>query len=94
MRTRYRVAPKGRKEPSDAEVARYRDLGRLQYNYHRALRRWHRKPLYRDPRTFMALLLILLITWLLAGTGLNDDRQDPSVPVQEHGKEAPEALRP
>lgn len=88
MRTRYRLAPKGRKEPTEAEVDRYRDLGRLQYNYHLAVKRWHRRPLYRDPKAFMALLLILLITWLLTEAVRKEPVQEQVVPEERPHKEA------
>ena len=73
MNRRYRISPEGRPpEPTDAEIARYRDPKRLVYNYHKATRALHRKPLYKDPKTFIALLIIVLITWLI--TEVADDR--------------------
>lgn len=69
MKRCYRITPGGRGAPlTDAEIARYRSSDRLLYNYHRAVRRPGR-PLYRDPRSFITLLLILLLAWLLAEAG-------------------------
>ena len=54
MNRRYRISPEGRPpEPTDAEIARYRDPKRLVYNYHKATRALHRKPLYKDPKAFI-----------------------------------------
>lgn len=67
MKHRYRISPQGRgPEPSDAELARYRDSRRLLHNYQRARDLLHRKPLYRDPKAFLALLLIVLLAILIA----------------------------
>jgi hypothetical protein len=67
MNRRYRISPEGRpQEPTDAEIARYRDPKRLVYNYHRATRLFHRRPLYKDPKAFFALLLIVLLAWFIS----------------------------
>jgi hypothetical protein len=88
MRTRYRISPEGRPaEPTDEELARYRDTKRLQYNYQRAARSLHRRPLYRDPKAFLALLLIVLLAWFLSEVVERDDTSRPPAneqsPVQE-----------
>jgi hypothetical protein len=67
MRTRYRITPEGRPPaPADEELARYRNAERLQYNYQRATQALHRRPLYKDPKAFLALLLIVLLAWFLS----------------------------
>jgi hypothetical protein len=88
MRTRYRISPEGRPaEPTDEELARFRDTKRLQYNYQRAARSLHRRPLYRDPKAFLALLLIVLLAWFLSEVVDRDDASRPPAteqsPVQE-----------
>lgn len=77
MKRRYRISPQGLgPEPSDAELRRYRDAGRLLHNYQRARDLLHRRPLYRDRRAFLALLLVILIAWL-ASEASRQDRQRP-----------------
>lgn len=86
MSPRYRITAQGRPpEPTEAEIARYRDPKRLLYNYHRARRRWHRRPLYKDPRSFLVLLIIVLIAWLLSEAA--EKRTAPLPPAT--GTEAP-----
>lgn len=81
MNRHYRISPEGRKpEPTDAEIASYRDPKRLVYNYHRATRALHRRPLYKDPKAFIALLIIVLMAWFISE--VSDDR---------HPKPAPDA---
>ncbi len=58
MKQRYRISPEGRPpEPTDHEIAKYRDPRKLLYNYQKAQRILHRKPLYKDPKAFLVLLL-------------------------------------
>ncbi|MFZ1692864.1 MAG: hypothetical protein WAT74_06700 [Flavobacteriales bacterium] len=67
MKPRFRISPKGTgKEPSDAELLRYRDSGKLLYNYQHARNLLHKRPLYRDPKAFVVLLIIALLAWLLS----------------------------
>lgn len=90
MKHRYRISPQGRgPEPSDAELARYRDSRRLLRNYQRARDLLHRRPLYRDPKAFMALLLIVLLAILIAES-MERKPVDPRAP-QEKSKEMPGA---
>lgn len=70
MKRQYRISPQGRPaEPTEAELARYRDPRRLLYNYQKASHLLHRKPIYRDPKAFFALLLIVALAWFLAEVG-------------------------
>lgn len=67
MNVRYRISPEGGgEEVPDKDILRYRDTRRLLRNYQRARDLLHRRPLYRDRRAFLALLLIVLIALLVA----------------------------
>lgn len=67
MRIRYRITPEGRgRALRDEEILRYRDRDRLMRNYVKARDMLHRRPLYRDRRAFLALLLIVLVALLVA----------------------------
>lgn len=66
MRHRYRISPEGRPPLSDAEVARHADAERLLYNYHKAVKPLYDRPLYKDPRTFIALLILVLLAILIS----------------------------
>ncbi len=80
MKHRYHISPQGRgPELTDAELLRYRDQGKLHYNYQRALSAMHRKPLYKDPKAFVALLLIVAMAWFIREVA---DRQPPPAPQQ------------
>ncbi len=67
MKPRYRISKEGRGgEPTDAELSRYRDGGRLLYNYQQAARMLHKRPLYKDPKAFIALVLIVLLALFIS----------------------------
>jgi len=67
MKRRYRISPEGRgKEPGGEEVLRYRDAGKLLHNYQRALFMVHRRPLYKDPKAFLVIVLIVLLAWFIS----------------------------
>ena len=66
MSKRYRISPQGREPLSDGDIARHKDAKRLFFNYHRATQPLYKRPLYRDPRSFIALLIIVLLAILIA----------------------------
>ena len=51
--------------PSEKEMGRYKDFGKLVHNYERATEPLYRRLLYRNRKRFMALLLILIILYLV-----------------------------
>lgn len=83
MSTRYRISPEGRgPEPGDQELLRYRDSGKLIHNYQRAKHLFHRRPLYKDPKAFAALVIIVLLAILLAEV-VEKDAPPPENPVEQ-----------
>ena len=66
--------------PGDAEVGRYRDFGKVLYAHQRMTRPLYSRPLYKDPRAFLVILLIVLITILIA-EAREKGKPDP-VPTQ------------
>ncbi|MCU0319103.1 MAG: hypothetical protein MUE88_03385 [Flavobacteriales bacterium] len=84
MKRHYRITPPGQQAPTDAELARYRDPKRLVHAYEKAVRRPQR-PIYRDPKAFLALLLIVLLAWLLSG---QHERRD-TPPAEPSGPQQP-----
>ena len=92
MKRHYRIAPEGRQSaPTDAEIARYRDPKRLLYNYQKASQLFHKKPLYRDPKAFFALLLIVALAWFLAD--VVDKRSDQVQKPGNRDRNVPSAPR-
>lgn len=85
MSRRYRISPEGRSPLSEAEIARHADAQRLLYNYHKAVKPIYKRPLYKDPRMFIALVILVLLALLIseavgAGSTEGTDRQERSMP--------------
>lgn len=94
MSTRYRITPEGRgPEPRDEDLLRYRDSGRLLYNYQRAKVHLHRRPLYKDPKAFATLLIIVLLTVLITEVIDKEERQAPPAPTDTVGTAPAPPLR-
>jgi hypothetical protein len=78
MKRQYRITPPGHAQPSDEEIARFRDARRLVHAYEKAVRR-PRRPLYRDPKAFLVLLVVVLLAWLLSGDHRQAGQRDPAL---------------
>lgn len=61
---KYKLNNDKKKEPTPAQVKKYKDFSTVAHNYERLTKR-QKKPLYRDPKLFILLLLIGLIFLLV-----------------------------
>ena len=84
MRTRYRISQAGPQHLTDAQVDSHRDARRLLYNYHRGVSALHKKPLYKDRRAFIALLIIVLLAILVSEAMEKDQNTQSPPPEQQH----------
>ena len=82
MKHRYHISKEGRTELTDTEITKYRDPKKLLYNYQKAKNLLHKKPLYKDPKSFIVLILIVALAIFIAETaeknekaGSNDSEQ-------------------
>ena len=75
MSPRYHISPKGPQKLTDAEIGAHKDGRGLYYNYHKAVKPLYKKPLYRDPRTFVALLIIVLLAILVSEVALKEEQE-------------------
>lgn len=86
MKRQYRISPEGRgTEPGVEEILRYRNAGKLLHNYQRALILVHRKPLYKDPKAFLVIVLIVLLAWFISEVA-EQHPPPPSTNEQPGGK--------
>jgi len=53
-------------EPSDEQINRHKDFKKLQGNYQRMTKPLYKTPLYKNPKIFLALVLILLMAYVVA----------------------------
>ncbi len=64
------------KLPSAETIAKYKNYRRLRHEYDRLVKR-PKKPLYRDRKLFLVLLLIVLIAYLVS-QAINEDEEKKS----------------
>ncbi len=55
--------------PSEEEMGKYKDFGKLKHNYQKLTEPVYKKPIYRYRKGFLMILLILLILWLVLEFG-------------------------
>jgi hypothetical protein len=57
---------KDAQEPSDEQIGRHKDFGRLKANYNQATKPLYKTPLYKNKKVFLGLVLLALIAFLIA----------------------------
>jgi len=83
MSRRYRISPQGPPPLTDAEIAKHKDARRLIFNYHHATKLLYKRPLYKDPKAFFALLIIVLLAIFIAEVVEKERAPDlPQAPQQ------------
>lgn len=55
--------------PSEEEMSRYKDFGKLTHNYQRMTEPLYKRPIYRYRKGFLIILLVLLVLWLIIEFG-------------------------
>ncbi len=70
---------------TDAEITKYRDPKKLLYNYQRAKLLLHKKPLYKDPKSFLVLILIVALAIFIAEVV----EKDRSKGIEEREQQVP-----
>lgn len=61
---KYKLNTDKKKEPTPAQTKKYKDFSKVAHNYQRLTKR-PKKPLYRDPKLFILILLLGLIFMLV-----------------------------
>jgi hypothetical protein len=53
-------------EPSDEQIGKHKDFGRLKANYNQATKPLYKTPLYKNKKVFLVLIILALIAFLIA----------------------------
>jgi hypothetical protein len=73
---------------SDEEINRYKNYESLISKYNIVSKQIYKKPLYKNPKIFLFLLLVALIAWILSGLPGKDDSENKegrdSLPTEKH----------
>lgn len=78
---KYKINPKSEEELSDKEISKYKDFGNLMTSYNDHKTKMH-QPLYKNPKFFLALLLILLVLYLIAESSRKEAEIDQPTPTE------------
>ncbi|MFT4677968.1 MAG: hypothetical protein ACI84C_001047 [Flavobacteriales bacterium] len=70
---------------TDEQISKYKDYGKVVSSYEQTLHDIHRKPLYKNPLAFLALLVFLLIFYLVLKSA------ETSEPLEREGNEIEKA---
>jgi len=62
---RYRLIAENPAQPSEKDVQAQKDFKKVKTNYHRMTKRIYKKPIYKDRKLLIGLILVLIILWLI-----------------------------
>jgi hypothetical protein len=68
--------------PSKEKMAQYKDFSKLSHNYEKLTKR-PKRPLYKDPKIFIALVLLVVIVYLIVESDSNKKNDQKEDPLQE-----------
>jgi hypothetical protein len=77
--SKYKFDKNKKPLPDDAEISKYKDFGKLVHNYQRATKPLYHKPLYKQPKVFIFLVMIVLLAILLAKVSEKEQKQPAPV---------------
>lgn len=82
---KYRLSNKKEQQVSDEDISKYKDFGRVVTNYDKALKTLHKKPLYKDPRAFLGLVVIIVVVFAVVESTdpehASPDQENPALPA-------------
>lgn len=70
----------------ESEIVKLRNFDALKTNYQRAVYDIHKKPVYKNPRFFFALLMVLLIAYILFEMADKEQQSNAENPKQQTEK--------
>jgi energy-converting hydrogenase Eha subunit F len=80
--SKYKFDKNKKPLPDDAEISKYKDFGKLVHNYQRATKPLYHKPLYKQPKVFIFLVMIVLLALLITHFADKEEQQKP-VPQEQ-----------
>jgi hypothetical protein len=83
---KYKLDERAEKAPESDDLSKYKDFGKVVTDYQKLAHDLHRKPLYKDKRLFLFVLIALLLLYLL----FESQREQP----QEKSPTPPESSQP
>lgn len=79
---KFRLKNKEKKELTDEDIAQYRDFENVVTNYNKAIDAVHKKPLYKQPKAFIIIVVIVLIAYVISES-TREDQDANQNPVEQ-----------
>lgn len=79
---KYTYKRGGKPKIPASEIAKMKDFDGLKTNYQRAVHDIHRKPVYKNPRFFFGLLMVILIAYILFDMADKEAKQQDQKPPE------------
>lgn len=76
--SKYKFDKNKKPLPGDDEISKYKDFGKLIHNYQRATKPLYNKPLYKQPKVFIFLVVIVLLALLISHLAEKEEQQKPA----------------
>ena len=70
------------KVPSADKIDKHKDFKRLRANYDEAVKPLYKKPLYKDKRALLVILVILLLSWVIFELVDQEDKENQKTNTQ------------
>ena len=81
--SKYKFDKNKKPLPADDDISKYKDFGKLIHNYQRATKPLYEKPLYKQPKTFIFLVMIVLLALLIAHLAEKEEQEKPAPQEQQ-----------
>ena len=65
--------------PPDEKIDKHKDFKKLRANYDKQVTPLYKKPLYKDPKALIVVLIILLLTYILVEVYQKDENEDQKI---------------
>jgi hypothetical protein len=80
MKYRFKI---DEKKLSAEKIDKHKDFKRLRANYDEAVKPLYKRPLYKDKKAFIVILIIALLAYLLSEAYKEDEQEQKKVPPTE-----------
>ena len=77
--------PNKSKVPTKEQMDKYKDFSRLSHKYDKLTKR-PKKPLYKDPKVFIALVLLVVVAYLITEVIGEERKEEDKIEEKEEDK--------
>ena len=68
---------------TEEEITEFKDFSRVRANYQKALSDIHRKPIHKNPKLFVGILMIILIAYIIFELVEKQEKERQNAPAEQ-----------